>query len=53
MTPLTSAEWGSSDLERLLSSGPAVSVAGDSLSGFKSAVIFQKVRDAGRNECGE
>jgi hypothetical protein len=30
--------------------GPAVSVAGDSLSGFKSAVIFQKIRDAGRPE---
>ena len=28
--------------------GPAVGVAGDSLSGFKSAVIFQKIRDAGR-----
>jgi hypothetical protein len=27
--------------------GPAVGVAGDSLSGFKSAVIFQKIRDAG------
>jgi hypothetical protein len=30
--------------------GPAVGVAGDSLSGFKSAVIFQKIRDAGRPE---
>jgi hypothetical protein len=28
--------------------GPAVGVAGDSLSGFKGAVIFQKIRDAGR-----
>jgi hypothetical protein len=28
----------------------AVGVAGDSLSGFKSAVIFQKIRDAGRPE---
>ena len=28
--------------------GPAVGVAGDSLSGFKSAVIFQKIRDTGR-----
>jgi hypothetical protein len=28
----------------------AVSVPGNSLSGFKSAVIFQKVRDAGRPE---
>jgi hypothetical protein len=27
--------------------GPAISVAGDALSGFKSAVIFQKIRDAG------
>jgi hypothetical protein len=26
----------------------AVGVAGDSLSGFKGTVIFQKVRDAGR-----
>ena len=32
--------------------GPAVGVAGDSLSGFKSAVIFQKIRDAGRPEGG-
>ena len=30
--------------------GPAVGVAGDSLSGFKSAVIFQEIRDAGRPE---
>jgi hypothetical protein len=30
--------------------GPAVGVAGDSLSRFKSAVIFQKIRDAGRPE---
>jgi hypothetical protein len=30
--------------------GPAVGVAGDSLSGFKGAVIFQKIRDAGRPE---
>jgi len=30
--------------------GPAVGVAGDALSGFKSAVIFQKIRDAGRPE---
>jgi hypothetical protein len=30
--------------------GPAVGVAADSLSGFKSAVIFQKIRDAGRPE---
>jgi hypothetical protein len=28
--------------------GPAVGVAGDSLSGFKGAVIFQKIRDACR-----
>ena len=28
--------------------GPAVGVAGDSLGGFKSPVIFQKIRDAGR-----
>jgi hypothetical protein len=28
--------------------GPAVGVAGDSLSGFQGAVIFQKIRDAGR-----
>jgi hypothetical protein len=28
--------------------GPAVSMAGDSLSGLKGAVIFQKIRDAGR-----
>ena len=26
---------------------PAVGVAGNTLSGFKSAVIFQKIRDAG------
>ena len=26
---------------------PAVGMAGDALSGFKSAVIFQKIRDAG------
>jgi hypothetical protein len=26
---------------------PAIGMAGDSLSGFKSAVIFQKNRDAG------
>jgi hypothetical protein len=30
--------------------GPAVGVDGDSLSDFKSAVIFQKIRDAGRPE---
>jgi hypothetical protein len=30
--------------------GPAVGMAGDSLSGFKSAVIFQKIRDAGGPE---
>jgi hypothetical protein len=30
--------------------GPAVGVAGDPLSGFKGAVIFQKIRDAGRPE---
>jgi hypothetical protein len=30
--------------------GPAVGVAGNSLSGFKSAVIFQKIRDACRSE---
>jgi hypothetical protein len=29
---------------------PAVDVSGYSLSGFKSAVIFQKIRDAGRPE---
>ena len=28
--------------------GPAVGVAGDSLSGFKGTVIFQKIRDTGR-----
>ena len=28
--------------------GPAVGMAGDSLSGFQGAVIFQKIRDAGR-----
>jgi hypothetical protein len=30
--------------------GPAIGVPGDSLSGFKGAVIFQKIRDAGRSE---
>ncbi len=30
--------------------GPAVGVASDSLSGFKGAVIFQEIRDAGRPE---
>ena len=30
--------------------GPAVGVAGYPLSGFKGAVIFQKIRDAGRPE---
>ena len=30
--------------------GPAVGVAGDTLCGFKCAVIFQKIRDAGRSE---
>jgi hypothetical protein len=30
--------------------GPAVGMAGDPLSGFKGAVIFQKIRDAGRPE---
>jgi hypothetical protein len=30
--------------------GPAVGVAGNPLSGFKGAVIFQKIRDAGRPE---
>jgi hypothetical protein len=30
--------------------GPAIGVAGDSLSGFQGAVIFQKIRDAGRPE---
>ena len=30
--------------------GPAVGVAGDSLSGFQGTVIFQKIRDAGRPE---
>ena len=29
---------------------PAVGVAGDALSGFKSTVIFQKIRDAGGPE---
>ena len=28
--------------------GPAVGVASNSLGGFKSAIIFQKVRDAAR-----
>jgi hypothetical protein len=32
---------------------PAVGVAGDSLGGFKSTVIFQKIRDAGRPEKSE
>ena len=30
--------------------GSAVGVADDSLSGFEGAVIFQKIRDAGRAE---
>ena len=30
--------------------GAAVGVAGDPLSGFQGAVIFQKIRDAGRPE---
>jgi hypothetical protein len=30
--------------------GSAVGVASDSLSGFKGAVILQKIRDAGRPE---
>jgi hypothetical protein len=30
--------------------GPAVGVTSDALSGFKGAVIFQKIRDAGRAE---
>ena len=30
--------------------GPAVGVAGNSLGGFKSAVIFQKICDAGGSE---
>ena len=30
--------------------GPAVGVAGNALGGFKGAVIFQKIRDAGRPE---
>jgi len=30
--------------------GPAVGVAGDALSGFKGAVVLQKIRDAGRSE---
>jgi hypothetical protein len=30
--------------------GPAVCVTSDSLSGFKGAVIFQKIRDTGRPE---
>jgi hypothetical protein len=30
-----------------------VGMASDSLSGFKSAVIFQKIRDAGRAELSE
>ena len=29
---------------------PAVGVASDSLSGFQSAVVFEKIRDAGRAE---
>jgi len=29
---------------------PAVGVAADALCGFKGAVIFQKIRDAGRPE---
>jgi hypothetical protein len=28
--------------------GPAIRMASDSLCGFESAVIFQKIRDAGR-----
>jgi hypothetical protein len=30
--------------------GSAVGVAGDPLRGFEGAVIFQKIRDAGRPE---
>jgi hypothetical protein len=30
--------------------GPAVRVPGDSLSGFKGSVIFQKICDTGRPE---
>ena len=30
--------------------GPAIGVAGYPLSGFKSAVILQKIRDAGSSE---
>jgi hypothetical protein len=30
--------------------GPTVGVASDALSGFQRAVIFQKIRDAGRPE---
>jgi hypothetical protein len=30
--------------------GPAIRMAGNPLRGFKSAVIFQKIRDAGRPE---
>ena len=29
---------------------PAVGMAGDPLSGFKGAIIFQKIRDPGRPE---
>jgi hypothetical protein len=29
---------------------PAVGVAGNALSGFKSAVVFQKIRNTGRPE---
>ena len=30
--------------------GPAVGMSGDALSGFKGAVIFQKIGNAGRPE---
>jgi hypothetical protein len=30
--------------------GPAVGMTGDSLSGYKGAIVFQKMRDAGRLE---
>ena len=30
--------------------GPAAGMAGDPLSGFKGAVIFQKIREAGRTK---
>jgi hypothetical protein len=33
--------------------GTAIGMASDSLGRLQSAVIFQKIRDADRKECGE